>query len=182
MFGQSKKSLAVLKLEALAFLMLAASFTAIALSTLIAGAIELLLAVVFLFVLFAEARKLFGKDFRPIAIFFVFLMALILASFLVQLASAKEISLRFQLFLALAAAAFVFFIVFKIFFTRTIVSGKVISAENGSALVETGFDFLAGIQGGKYSVKAHGRHSKGETVKIKISQGAFGRKPSEIMK
>ena len=175
------KALAVIKLELLSVLMLFLSFLKIFVPIEAIIALETVLAALFLFFLFTETRKLFARDFTAYAIFFLFLFAIILANLFSQLLPITETMLRFQVFFAMAIAFLVFLLLFRVFFVRNVVSGKIVSSEKGTAIVETDFDLPAMVNAGRYTVKARKKFEKGKTVKLKVKQALFGRKPAEII-
>lgn len=177
----SKKALAVLKLEILAILLLFVVFLNVVLPAEAALALEIILSALFLFFLFFETRRLFAKDFKAYAVFFVFLFAVIQANFWAQFLPITEMQLRLQVFFATAAAFLAFLLAFRFFFVKNSVSAKVLSGGKGTAIVETEFDLLAMVNAGKYSVKANKRLEKGKTVKVRVKQGFFGRRPFEII-
>lgn len=176
-----KKALAIIKLEILAILLLFTAFLRIIAPLEAIIAADALLSALYLFFLFTETRGLFARDFRAYALFFAFLFLLIQANFLSQLLPVAAMELRLQIFFGLAIAFIAFLLVFRVFFVRNFVHGKVLSCEKGKALVQTEFDFLAMVNAGKHEVKSHRRLEKGRAVKVKIKQGFFGRKPGEIM-
>lgn len=176
-----KKTMAVTKLQIIAFVMLAMPFLCMLIPIIAITVIEAMFLAAFLFVLFVDAKKLFGKDFKAIAAFFVFLLVIIFASFAIQLVPFQAISLRFQLVLAIFIAILVFFFGYKLFFSRNFSYGTIVSSDKHSAIVETEFDFLAGINAGKYHIKTAKHFPARQKVKLKIGQGFFGRKPAEII-
>ncbi len=176
-----KKSVAIIKLQLLTLAMLAITFLSVIVPISTIAVVELFLAAVYLFVLVFEAKKLFGKDFAAIAILFVFLLAIVLANFLIQLTPFQEISLRFELLLAISIATLVFFLAYRFCLSRNFSHGTVISSDKHSAVVETEFDLLAGINSGKHHIKTTRHYSAGQRVKLKIKQGIIGRKPTEII-
>ncbi len=176
-----KKSVAIIKLQLLALAMLAITFLGVIVPISTIAVVELFLAAVYLLVLVFEAKKLFGKNFKAIAVFFVFLLAVILASFAVQLMPLHAISLRFQLLMAISIVVLVFFLAYRLFVSRNFSHGTVVSSDKHSAVVETEFDFLAGINAGKHHIKTAKHYAAGHRVKLKIGHGFFGRKPVEIM-
>jgi len=175
-----KKAFVIMLLQLLSFAMLSVVFLIIVLPIGVIAVIELVLAAVFLFVLVFGAKRFFGRDFLAVAVFFVYLLAILLASFGAQLLPLDAINLRFQVLAAIAVITIIFFVLFRIFLSRDFSHGTVISSEKDSAVVQAEFDFLAGINGGTYVVRSHKHFPKGEKVKLKIEQGFFGRKPKEI--
>ena len=177
----NKKSLAIIKLEALAIAMLAVSLLSRAASFLVLATIEAALAVVFLFLLFSETRRLFRQEFRVYAVFFLFVFAMIIINFFNQLVPAAEIELRLKIFFSMVTAFFVFIVLFRLFFTKKTVFGKVVSSQSRHATVETEFDLLAMVNAGRHVVKTTKKVKEGKKVELRLKQGLFGRKPVEII-
>lgn len=175
------KALAIVKLEAIAILMFLAFFLKLFAAIEIMLAIETILGIVFLFLLFTETKKLFKKDFAGYAFFFLALFAAILAALLVQFLPLTELVLRTNVFFGIAIGFIIAMAIFRIFFVHNFVSARVLSAGKNSAFVETEFDMLALIKKGKYEVKAKQKHKTGAHVKLRIKQGFFSRKPAEII-
>ena len=79
------------------------------------------------------------------------------------------------------AALIVFVLMFRVFFGRKYVCGKVVMCREGEAVVETDFDIRTFTPMGKYVVKSEGKCSAGQEVKVGFALGVFGRKPKKII-
>lgn len=82
-------------------------------------------------------------------------------------------------FISLLAVFFLFFS--KKFLMKNYCNGKVLCHGKNIAVIETEFDFLTGIKKGKYIVDCEKKVRTGETVKAKIKNTFFERKPFKII-
>ncbi|MEM4598171.1 MAG: DUF2101 family protein [Candidatus Diapherotrites archaeon] len=133
--------------------------------------------VAFVAVLYLLKRET-GPDFwRYAAYFFIMLLLVIYALIAVQ--SLRENLLDLRPVLLVIIGLLSVNLIFRSFFAKDFVDGKVLLCDGELAAVEIGFDLFAAVNPGKYIVQCDKKFKKGGIVKVKIKKGFFKRVPEK---
>ncbi|MCX8189644.1 MAG: DUF2101 family protein [Candidatus Diapherotrites archaeon] len=121
-----------------------------------------------------------GNDFSRYAIYFVLMLALIIYALFAVL-SLKENLMDFRPVLLVIMSLIAVNLIFRSFFAKSFVEGKVLLCDGEFAAVEVPFDLFAAVNPGKYVVKCEKNFRKGDVVKVKIRKGFFIRIPEKVI-
>lgn len=143
-------------------------------------ALDLLLIIFFYLFFFSRAKKLLGKDFNRYLLFFSLWLAIVqFAVFSIFLFKPMEINIGF--FIAIVAALLVLSLFSRFALGKNEVEGMVLLSDSESATVEIGFDLFAGLNYGKYFVKADKKYPKGEKVRVALKRKFLRKVPERII-
>ncbi|MCX6801500.1 MAG: hypothetical protein NT067_00145 [Candidatus Diapherotrites archaeon] len=139
----------------------------------------LLVAVFFAFFL-SKAKSFFRKDWKKYFIFFSLLLLIVeAATFIIIFLNPLEAGI--ELFIGIVLALLAVSVGGRIFLGKKEVEGTVLLSDSGSATVEITFDLFAGLNTGKYFVKADKKYAKGEKVKVALKSKWFKKVPDRIV-
>jgi len=140
---------------------------------------EVLLIALFFLFFYRFGKTAFGRDFSKHLIFFSVWMLIVESAavfilFFDPLGSGLMVFLTLVLALIFASAAF------RFAFGKKGVTGEILFSEKDSAAVKIQFELFAGLNSGKYVVKADKKYKKGEIVRVELERKWFKKVPSYI--
>lgn len=163
--GFSYRSFIIIQLQALLVLMVLLLFVRFSEFGWIVPAGEALLSALYLFVMFAEVRKEFAKEFTQYAIFFLDMLVFVQAAWIMQGFFGENEGVQY--FVILLALLLVFVVAFRMVFGRKYVPAKVLLGDGELAVAETRYDLLSFTNAGRHIVKTERKYAKGAEVKLK---------------
>ena len=124
---------------------------------------------------FNELYKKYTKDFwASFVIFSVLFIVIIATPFYLQTIAirAGEPLMLLKYLIYLAFALVILLLLSRIFSIKKEVYGRVVLADNKTAVLEVDFDLLSGIKAGKYVVENNGA-KKGDWARASVKRGLF---------
>lgn len=140
---------------------------------------DALLVAVFFWFFLGKAKGFFGKDWKKYFLFFSLLLLVVeAATFIIIFLNPLETGI--ELFIGVVLALLAVSVGGRIFLGKKETEGTVLLSDAESAAVEIGFDLFAGLNTGKYFVKADKKYAKGEKVKVALKSKWFKKVPDRI--
>ncbi|MFH1224471.1 MAG: DUF2101 family protein [Candidatus Diapherotrites archaeon] len=164
--GFSWRSFIIIQLQALLVLMVLLLFARFSEFGWLVPAGEVLLSALYLYIVFAQVRDEFAKEFTQYAIFFLGMLVFVQAAWIMQGIFGEGEAGYYQ-FALLLALLLVFVVCFRMVFGRKYVPAKVLLSDGELAVVETRYDLLSFTNAGRHIVHAERKYAKGAEVKLK---------------
>ncbi|MFH1234786.1 MAG: DUF2101 family protein [Candidatus Diapherotrites archaeon] len=143
-------------------------------------AADALLIAVFFWFFLLKAKDFFGKDWKKYFLFFSLLLLIVeAATFIIVFLNPLETGI--ELFIGVVLTLLAVSVCGRIFLGKKEAGGTVLLSDSESATVEIGFDLFAGLNTGKYFVKAGKKYAKGEKVKVALKSRWFRKTPDRII-
>ncbi|MFH1752123.1 MAG: DUF2101 family protein [archaeon] len=175
----SKKNALIKVLQAVIFLNLVLAIVLFSFNDLVFLVIPVVLTIVFLYFLFKLLKSVKEKTIY-FAFFFVLMVLTDLAwagNFLLQSLSI----FNYYYLIAVTAGLLVFIGFLRFAVKKNYCKGKVVLSDDKTAVIETDYDLTSFVKAGKFVVKTNKKLKVGATVKLKIKQGIFSVRPTEVV-
>ncbi|MEM0360183.1 MAG: DUF2101 family protein [Candidatus Diapherotrites archaeon] len=141
---------------------------------------DLVLTAIFFAFFILKAKHFFKKDWKRHFIFFSILLIVIeAATFSILFLNPLETGIT--LFMGIVLALLSVSVFGRIFLGKKETEGIVLLSDSDSATVEISFDLFAGLNTGKYFVKADKKYAKGEKVRVALKRQWFKKTPDCII-
>lgn len=143
-------------------------------------ALDLLLVIGFYLFLLRFGKKHFKKDFKKYALFFS-LWLIIVQGAIFSILFLDPLKIGVELFLGVLMALLLVSIVFRFLLGKKEVIGTILLSDSESAAVKVDFDLFAGLNEGKYVVKANQKYKKGKRVRVALKRKRLKKTPHKII-
>lgn len=142
--------------------------------------LDLVLVAAFYLFLLKQGRKAFGKDFKRYFVFFsLWLFIIQFAVFFLLLSDPLVAGV--EVFIVLVFALLALSLVTRFVFGKNQVEGKILLSDSDSAAVKLEFNLFAGINSGRYVVKAGKKYGKGEKVMVALKRKHLRKIPDRVV-
>ncbi len=175
------RSFLIIELQLLILLMLLVLFLRNIVDFYFFAATELILSGTYLYIILFQLKEEIKEEFNKYLIFFLAIWVFVQSVWLMSAFFIKDFFFQYIFFIAALIALILFVLLFNLFLGRNYTEGKVLLSNDKIAIVETQFDLLSFTNAGKYLVETDRKRNKGATVKVKIRNLLFSRKPFRIL-
>ncbi|MDO8538773.1 MAG: DUF2101 family protein [archaeon] len=177
LFGQN---FLILQLQLLVVVILLSGFLLNFVDFSIFLAVEAVLAIYFLFLLFFQIRKEFKEQFNYFLLFFGVLFLLVELSWIIQKIIPAEDETQLNALFGLLFVIIAFSIIYRVIFAKKTIKARIVMSENNSAVVKTDFDIFSFTKAGKHIVEAKKSYPTGKEVEVELKSSFLKTKPWKI--